>query len=230
MPSKGCAVTAPGETLVHVYRLLIVDDHPIVRHGVSQLIDAEPDLEVCGEVGSMDEALRLMETSTPDAAIVDISLEDESGLRLIQEILARRPEVRILVYSVHEEATYAPRALQAGAAGYIEKREPLTAIVQAVRRILEGKVYVSPGMANRLLHQAVSARQLGEGPTLTLSAREFEVFEMIGRGMTVKQIARKLGVSPKTVESHRQKIKDKLSLKNSTQLSRYAFDWVRRQT
>jgi DNA-binding NarL/FixJ family response regulator len=210
-------------------RLLIVDDHPIVRHGLAQLIAAEPDMEVCGQATSAAEALEVVAAAAPDVAVVDISLENESGLRLIQQIRERYPEVKTLVSSIHDEATYAPRALKAGAMGYIEKRESITRIIEAVRHVLEGKVYLSPKMTNQLLHHAATGKPFDRNPASTLSNRELEVFEKIGRGETVQQIARKLGVSPKTIESHRKKIREKLNLKNSAQLSRCAITWVNDQ-
>ena len=213
-----------------VFRLLIVDDHPIVRHGLAQLIGAEPEMEVCGEASNVAEALELFEAATPDVAIVDISLEDESGLRLIQAVKDRHPQVKILVSSIHDEATYASRALKAGAAGYIEKRESITKIIKALHHILGDEIYLSPKMANQLLRRAATGASFDRAPLSVLSNRELEVFKMLGQGMTVQQIARKLGISPKTVESHRKNIKEKLDLQNSAQLSRCAFDWVRDQT
>lgn len=221
---------ATGETLRVRHRLLIVDDHPIVRHGLAGLIAAETDLEICGQAASVAEARAFLDANPCDVAIVDISLEDENGLHLIEEIRNRFPETKVLVSSIHDEATYAPRALRAGALGYIEKREAITKVVEAVRHILKGEVYLSARMTNQLLQRAAVGDTLSRDPVSTLSNRELEVFEMIGRGITVKQIARKLGVSPKTVESHRKKIRDKLGLKNSTQLNRQAFDWVRDHT
>ena len=211
-------------------RLFIVDDHPIVRHGLVQLIAAEPDMEVCGQASSAAAALQLLETANADLAIVDISLEDEDGLRLIREIRSRQPEVKILVSSIHDETTYASRALKAGAMGYIEKRESITKIIEAVRHILDEDIYLSPQMANQLLRRAAMGAPLDRDPLSVLSDRELDVFRMLGQAMTVQQIARKLGISPKTIESHRQKIKEKLKLQNSAQLSRCAFDWVRDQT
>lgn len=207
-------------------RLLIVDDHPIVRHGLSQLIATEPDMEVCGEATSVAEALGMLDDAAPDVAIVDISLEDGNGLGLIKEITTRRAATKVIVSSIHDETIYAGRALTAGAMGYIEKRESVTKILEAVRHVLDGQIYLSGKMANLLLQHAATGKPLNHDPFSLLSDRELEVFEMFGHGMTVQKIAHKLGVSPKTVESHRKQIKDKLNLKNGAQLARCAITWV----
>jgi DNA-binding NarL/FixJ family response regulator len=223
-------MTVGEKTRARSIRLLIVDDHPIVRHGLAQLIAEEPDMEVCGQASSVAEASKFLEANAPDVAIVDLSLDDESGLVLIQEIKDRHPKVKILVSSIHDETIYAGRALKAGAVGYIEKRESITKIVEAVRHILEDKIYLSPEMANRLLHRAATGESLDQDPIFMLSNRELEVFEMLGRGKTVQYIAGKLGISPKTVETHRKNIKHKLNIHNGSQLMRCAYDWVRDQT
>jgi DNA-binding NarL/FixJ family response regulator len=222
---------AKGSTETEKIRLLIVDDHPIVRHGMSQLIATQSDMEVCGQAASVAEALELLGgAAAPDVAIVDLSLEDGSGLGLIKEIKVRCPEAKIIVSSIHDEKVYAARALKAGAVGYIEKRESISKIIEAVRHILEGKIYLSPTMANQLLRRAASGKPLNHDPLSLLSNRELEVFEMLGQGMTVQQIARRLGVSPKTVESHRKQIKDKLNLRNGAQLAHRAIIWVNDQS
>jgi DNA-binding NarL/FixJ family response regulator len=208
------------------YRVLIVDDHPIVRLGLKELISEEPDFEVCGEAENVAEALRQVEAQQPDVVIVDISLDGENGIDLIERVKARFPSVKTLVSSIHDETLFAGRVLRAGAMGYVSKREAIRCIVDALRQVMRGEVYLSSRMASRLLHRAVVGQSLDQDPVETLSNRELEVFEMIGQGMTTLQIARRLSVSPKTVETHRKKIKMKLSLQNSTQLSRCAFQWV----
>jgi DNA-binding NarL/FixJ family response regulator len=215
-----------GKLKADKYKLLIVDDHPIVRHGLGELIARQPDLEMCGEAANVSEALRQVESKRPDLAIVDISLEGESGIELIEKIKALYPEVKVLVSSMHDEKTYASRSLRAGALGYINKRESIRKVIEAVRQILRGEVYLSPQMASRLLHRAALGEPIDPHPLDTLSNRELEVFEMVGQGMTTQQIARKLHLSPRTVETHRKKIKTKLNLQNSAQLSRAAFQWV----
>ncbi|MHC4178706.1 MAG: response regulator transcription factor [Planctomycetota bacterium] len=208
------------------YRVLIVDDHPIVRHGLGELIARQPDLEVSGEAADVSEALRQVETNRPDVAVIDISLDGENGIELIEQIKALYPEVKVLVSSMHDEKTFAGRALRAGALGYINKRESIRKVVDAVRQVLRGEIYLSPQMASQLLQRAVVGQPLDHDPIETLSNRELEVFEMIGQGMNTQQIARKLGLSPRTIETHRKKIKTKLNLQNSAQLSRAAFQWV----
>lgn len=208
------------------YRILIVDDHPVVRQGLAAEIGRHADLEVCGSAACVADALKLVEGQTPDAAIVDLSLEGEDGLELIDYIKSRCPATRIIAYSAHDEETYAGRVLRAGAHGYLCKREPMPKIVDAIRRVLEGEVYLTTHAATSLLQRAAVGKPLDEDPVAVLSNRELQVFEMIGQGMTTVQIGEKLGVSPKTIESHRKGIKTKLNLASSAQLSRRAFQWV----
>ncbi len=208
------------------HKVLIVDDHPIVRHGLGELIARQPDLEMCGEAADAAEALRQVETNRPDVAVVDISLGDDNGIELVERIRALYPEVKMLVSSMHDEKTFAGRAMRAGALGYINKRESIRKVVDAVRQVLRGEIYLSPQMAKTLLHRAAVGEPLDHDPIDTLSNRELEVFEMIGQGISTQQIARKLRLSPRTIESHRKNIKTKLNLPNSAQLSRSAFQWV----
>ncbi len=211
------------------YKVLIVDDHPIVRHGLGELIARQPDLEVCGEAADSSEALRQVEANRPDVAVVDISLDGDNGIELVERIKALYPDVKTLVSSMHDEKTFAGRALRAGALGYINKRESIRKVIDAVRQVLRGEIYLSPQMASQLLHRAAVGEPLDHDPLETLSNRELEVFEMIGQGMNTQQIAGKLGLSPRTIETHRKKIKTKLNLQNSAQLSRAAFQWVQEQ-
>jgi len=208
------------------YRVLVVDDHPIVRHGLKELIDQEPDLCVCGEAASVGDALELVRRLSPDVVIVDISLEGSNGIELIEAIHSQDRTIKMLVSSIHDEMVFAGRALRAGAMGYVCKREAVEKIVAAVRQVLRGEIYLSPRIATRFLHRAAVGEPLEDNPVQILSNRELEVFEMIGQGMTMHQIARKLGLSPKTVETHRKNIKTKLNFSNSMQLSRCAFQWV----
>lgn len=208
------------------HRVLIVDDHPIVRHGLVELIGADPELEVCGEAASVEEALGLVETACPHVVVVDLSLKSGHGLDLIEQIRARHERVKMLVSSVHDEAVFAERALRAGAMGYVNKEEATETVIEAIHQLLEGKIFLSERMSNRLLATVVEGRPLDEDPVSSLSNREIEVFEMIGQGLTTKQIASKLRLSPKTVETHREKIKTKLNLANSTELSHRAVQWV----
>jgi DNA-binding NarL/FixJ family response regulator len=215
-----------SEPRCDVCHILIVDDHPVVRFGLSQVIAKHPDLAVCGEASSVDEALHLLKSTAPDLAIVDLTLDGENGLRLIEHIKAEFPDTKTLVSSIHDEVVFAPRALRAGAMGYIEKGKPIEEIIEAIHRIQEGNLYLSPQVGQRLLQRAASGRPLDETPQELLSNRELEVFEMIGRGMAVHEIARKLQISPKTIESHRTNIKTKLNLRNSAQLTHLAINWV----
>jgi DNA-binding NarL/FixJ family response regulator len=208
------------------HNVLIVDDHPIVRHGLGELIARQPDLQVCGEAADSSEALQKVEANRPDVAVVDITLDGDNGIELIGQIQALYPEVKILVSSMHDEKTFAGRALRAGALGYINKRESIRKVIDAVRQVLRGEIYLSPKMANQLLHRAAVGEPLDNDPMESLSNRELEVFEMIGQGMNTRQIAHKLGLSPRTIETHRKNIKTKLGLQNSPQLSRSAFQWV----
>jgi len=203
-----------------------VDDHPVVCQGLTAAISREPDLEVCGEAEHIEDALRLIENGPPDVVIIDLSLDGEDGIELIDYIQSRFSAVKILVYSSHDEETFAGRVLRAGAAGYISKRQPMSQIIAALRQVLGGEVYLSAQMTTVLLQRAAIGEPLDHNPVETLSNRELQVFEMIGRGMNTVEIAHKLQVSPKTVESHRRVIKTKLDVQTGAQLSRRAFQWV----
>ena len=209
-------------------RVLIVDDHPIVREGLALLISGQPDLEVCGEAEDVATAGQLVDETKPDVAIVDISLKGSSGLELIKRIKAKHPSVRILVSSIHDESVYAERALRAGAMGYVNKREATRTILGALRHILDGRVYLSERMADRLLCRAVGGggERVEGSPIESLSDRELEVFELIGQGLITNEIAAKLHLSSKTVETYRDRIRLKLNLSTGSQLARHALQWV----
>ena len=207
-------------------RILIVDDHPIVRKGLAQLLAHEPDMEVCNGAESVNEALELVRACQPDLVVVDISLRDSHGIDLIVEIKAAYPRVKMLVWSMFDEKVFAERALRAGASGYINKQESVERVVDAIRQVLAGEMYLSPRMTNLFLRRVGAGQALEEDPIGQLSNREIEVFEMIGKGLTTRLIARKLKLSPKTIESHREKIKAKLGLKNAAELARRAIQWV----
>src|SRR5579872_321319 len=211
-------------------RVLIVDDHPFMRRGLAQTINDQPGLEVCGEAGSVAEALRIMESTNPHLAVVDISLGNESGIELIQAIREKWPETKVLVSSMHDETLFAERALRAGALGFVNKGEPPDVFVAALQRVNSGQIYLSERMTNRMLDQVLTDKvEVSRSPIEGLSNRELEVFEMIGKGMATKQIAAKLGLSPKTIETYREHIKQKLNLANSTELTRNAVQWVLEQ-
>ena len=214
------------ETETRKFKVLVVDDHPIVRHGLGELIARQPDLEVCGEAVDITGALREAEVNRPDAAIVDISLGGENGIELIEQLKALYPDVKVLVSSMHDEKTYAGRALRAGAFGYINKRESIRQVIDALRQILRGELYLSPEMAKILVQRAAHGNSIDDDPAAVLTNRELEIFELIGRGVTTQQIAGKLLLSPRTVETHRKNIKRKLNLANGPQLSRAAFQWL----
>lgn len=209
-----------------ISRVLIVDDHPVVRRGLAELIADEPDLEICGQAADVQEALRLVDATHPDVVVCDISLQAGNGIELIEQIKARDERVKTLVSSMHDESLFAERALRAGAMGYINKQEPSERVIAAIRGVLSGQVVLSPRMSNRMLQSVVGGETLDQDPIGTLSNRELEVFELIGQGLTTKKIAGRLHLSPKTIETHREKIKTKLNLGNSTELTRRAVQWV----
>jgi DNA-binding NarL/FixJ family response regulator len=207
-------------------RVLIVDDHPVVREGLAMHLATGPDLEVCGEAEDVPGALALLASTRPDVAIIDISLKNGNGLELIRRIKDLRDTVRILVWSMYPESLYAERALRAGAQGYLNKGQATHHVLDAVRAIVQGKVYVSGDLADRLLHRVVGHKLEERSPIDCLSDRELEVFRLIGEGMATETIAKKMHVSPKTVETFRARIKEKLGLSNMTELIQRAALWV----
>jgi len=208
------------------HRVFLVDDHPLVRRGLANVITGEPDLEVCGEASDVLEALREVEKAGPDIVVVDLSLKSGHGIDLIEQLKTRDERIKTLVSSMHDEMLFAERVLRAGAMGYVSKQEPPETLLQAIRQVLRGEMYLSPRMTNRLLHRVATGTLPPQNPIQGLSNRELEVYEMIGQGLTMQQIAAKLNLSPKTVETHREKIKQKLNLKNSAELNRRAVQWV----
>jgi DNA-binding NarL/FixJ family response regulator len=208
-------------------RVLIVDDHPIVREGLASLLSKQPDFEVCGEADDVQNAIRLVETTKPDVVTIDISLKSGDGLDLIRRVKEHDRSVRMLACSLFDETLFAERALHAGAMGYVNKQEATRTIVKAIRQILDGKVYLSDPMLDRLAHRLIGGRDKVERPVVdVLSDRELEVFRMIGDGLTLQQIARKLHIGAKTVETHKRRIKQKLRLENAAQLARNAAQWA----
>jgi DNA-binding NarL/FixJ family response regulator len=208
--------------------ILIVDDHPLVRAGFSQLIGDTPDLKVCGEAGDMAAALKILDSVTPDLAIVDLSLAGGSGLDLIEHIKARDSGILILVASMHDESLYAERVLAAGARGYINKQEAQEKIIQAIRQVLGGKVYLSEHMTERILNNIASGADDKHGIE-SLSNRELQVFEMIGQGIAPGKMAKQLNLSVKTIETHQAHIKKKLGLTSAHKLTHRAIRWVLEQ-
>jgi DNA-binding NarL/FixJ family response regulator len=212
------------------WQVLIVDDHPLVRAGLAALIAGEPDLEVCGEAGGIGEALEMVRARVPDLAVVDLSLADGNGLELVKRLKAGWAKVRTLVCSMHEESLFARRVLDAGAMGYINKQEAMSHVVEAVRQVLAGKVYLSAAMTERIAQGPPGAKEAADGSPLGgLTDRELEVFTLIGQGLTPARIAERLHRSVKTVDAHRENIKRKLDLPSATELTRYAVLWTLEQ-
>lgn len=214
-------------TRPHKPRILIVDDHAIVREGFAEVINAHADLEVCGEVGSAPEAMDAVARLKPDLAVVDLSLHGGSGLDLIKNLKALHPLLPILVLSMHDENLYAERALRAGALGYVMKRQDSATILRAIQVVLQGQVFLSQPMRERLLQKAVGGGHAAKATsTAQLTDREIEVLQLIGEGRTTRQIAQKLHLSISTVETHRAHLKEKLNVRNSSELIRAAVEWV----
>jgi DNA-binding NarL/FixJ family response regulator len=216
----------PGKT-----RVFVVDDHPIVRQGLSQLINREPDMMVCGEAEDARTALEAIAPLKPDILIVDVSLEGPDGIELLKTIRARDSKLPVLMLSMHDESLYAERALRAGANGYIMKQEATDRVLIAIRQLLAGEVYVSDRMAQKMVHQFIGRSGVAKRSTIEeLTDRELEVFRLIGQGHGTRQIAEELHLSVKTVESYYAHIKEKLSLKNARELVQHAVQWVTNQT
>lgn len=202
---------------------MLVDDHPIVRQGLTELINTTTDLLVCGEASTGREALSLLETTLPDIAVVDISLEDRNGVELIRDIVGIRAGFPCLVVSMYDETMYALRVLRAGGRGYVMKQEMPRKVLQAIRHVLAGNVYLSEKMSARLLNHYATNSSAPLPETSNLSSRELEVLTLIGRGKTTTEIAKDLFISVKTVAAHRERIKEKLRLESSNELLRYAM-------
>ena len=207
-------------------KVLIVDDHPIVRQGLRRMIEPEPDLVVCGEVQTEREARAAIRALAPDVVIVDISLAQGDGLELVRDVHAQRPELPMLVLSMHDELIYAERLLAAGASGYIMKQAASDQLLIALRKVLDGEVYLSESLAGNLgRSEGAGGSGVGADPIDRLSNRELQVLSLIGRGMSSREAAEALGLSVKTVETHRQSLKRKLNLATNAQLLQYAINW-----
>src|SRR5579863_4538177 len=209
----------------HRKRILLVDDHPLVREWLTQLINQQPDLVVCGEAESAAAALEALAGARIDLAVVDLSLQDSAGLELIKSLQKADPALPVLVLSMHDESLYAERVFRAGARGYVNKRESAQRVVEAVRRVLDGKLYVSEKAAEILAAQTVRGRAPGEPAIDRLSDRELEVFEKLGQGIGTRQIAEDFSVSIKTVQAYCARIKEKLNVGSATELLREAVRW-----
>ncbi len=222
-PKPPCQTSAPES---QVKRLLLIDDHPIMRHGLAQLIRSEPGLDVCAEAGNAKDGLAALDQHKPDLVVIDLTLPDKNGLELLKDIQAMHPGTLCLVLSMHDEDMYGERALRAGARGYVMKEVAADHLVTAVRKVLSGGIYVSDAMASRMLEQVTGQRTRQSGGLDTLTDRELEVLEMIGQGVATKNIAAKLCISARTVEAHRAHIKEKLGITEGAALARYAMQWV----
>lgn len=209
------------------HRIAVVDDHPLVRLGISRILAEEPDLELCGEADGAASALSMVRSACPDLVIVDLTLADGSGLGLVKQLTASDSSIKVLVSSMHDEAQFAERALRAGAMGYISKGTAVEHLVAAIRKVLAGSIYLSQPMTDRLLRSITqSDMERGRATLDSLSDRELEVFELLGRGMTTRDAAEHLHLSVKTVETYRENLKAKLNLEHSNELICRAAQWV----
>ncbi|MFO1500636.1 MAG: response regulator transcription factor [Verrucomicrobiota bacterium] len=212
--------------------IFLVEDHPVTREGFAQLLNFEPDLEVCGQAGSVAEAVPAIATLQPDLVIIDVALGGTSGIELIKELIGRRPELLMLVLSTHDEALYAERSLQAGARGYIMKSAATNEIFEAIRHVLSGKVYLSERMNERMRQRLTKASISGariDSEVELLTDRELEIFQLIGQGRSTNEIATALALSPSTVATHRNHIQEKLHIDALSELVCRAARWVQRQ-
>ncbi len=224
-------IPAPETTGPRKRPIFLVDDHPITRQGVAALINPQPDLEMCGEAASAPSAIEMIPKLAPDLAIVDLTLRTTGGIELIKQLRVLRPLMPVLVLSMHDESIYAERALRAGAAGYIMKQEASERILAAVRRVLGGELYLSDPMKEKMLHRLVKGRREEVAYSIdTLTDREMEVFQLIGSGYSTRQIAAKLNLSVKTIDSYREHLKLKLRSGSGTDLVRHAIEWVKSDT
>jgi DNA-binding NarL/FixJ family response regulator len=209
-----------------VHRVLIVDDHPIVRQGLRRVMENEDDLTVCGEAESVRDARVAIKELNPDVIVADISLKQGDGIELVRDVRAHHPHLPILVLSMHDETIYAERLLAAGANGYIMKQAASEQFLVAIRRVIEGGIYVSESIGNKMIQKFASGgTYLSANPIDRLSNRELQILHMIGKGISTREAAQSLNLSIKTVESHRQRIKRKLNLTTGTQLVQYAVNW-----
>jgi DNA-binding NarL/FixJ family response regulator len=211
-------------------RVFLIDDHPVCRHGMSQIINSERDLVVCGEAESTEQALPVLRSTGAEAALVDISTQGANGIAAVKALHGEHPSVPILVVSMQDESVYALRALRAGAQGYITKRQGLNEFLGAVRKVLDGQIYLNPAFGEQLIAQLARGKERTPSePLERLTDRELEVLQRVGSGQGTKEIAEDLGLSHKTVESHRLHIKEKLGLKNASDMVRFATKWVNEQ-
>jgi DNA-binding NarL/FixJ family response regulator len=230
-PPKVSRSKKPAEVMVETRsRIILVEDHPIVRQGLAQIINEQPDLMVVGEADTAARALEIIRAgSPPDLVILDVSLPKTNGLELIKQIKFELPNLKMLIISMHDESLYAERALRAGARGYVMKKEPSQKMLLAINHVLKGEIYVSDRMKQKMLMHLVSKQpQVDNGTPLDhLSDRELEVFQLLGNGFATRQIAEKLNLSIKTIESYRENLKLKLELKSGADLIQHAIQWMK---
>ena len=226
--SRRAGLPAPARSSFAKHNIFIVDDHPLVCEAISGLINQQKDMVVCGTAGEYRVALQAISTARPEIVVVDISLGGKSGIDLIKDLKAVYPKILAIVFSMHDEALYAARALQAGAMGYIMKSEPPEKIVEGIRQMLVGKIVLSEPMREHLVTQLVGGKAATAivSPLESLSDRELTVFELIGQGLGSSQIARKISLSIHTVQSYRERIKEKLNLHHAVELIQHAVQWV----
>ena len=213
-----------------VKRVVIVDDHPIMRQGLAQLIRMESGLELCGEAGSAREGLEIVSKLKPDLAVVDLTLPDKNGLELVKDIKVMHPATICLVLSMHDESLYGERSLRAGARGYVMKEEAADQLISAIHKIMSGGIYVSEALSVRMLEQITSPSRTRAAGIDSLTDRELEILELIGKGVATKNIATQLNISARTVEAHRAHVKEKLGISDGAALVRYAVQWVETRT
>ena len=224
---SGGTVDNPKCNLQEAIKIIVVDDHPLFRHGLVQLLNSDDGFAVVGEASSAPEAMTLIRKLRPQLVIIDLGLKGPGGLELTKSTRAEFPKLPVLILSMHDEPTYAVRSLRAGANGYVTKQDALGSVLIAVREVIDGRVYLSPSMASEVISNVVlSKREPGANPTDALTDRELEILERIGKGQEVKAIAKALHLSPKTVETHRAHIKEKLKLQNARQVARFAVQWA----
>jgi DNA-binding NarL/FixJ family response regulator len=222
-PAPSDAAPIPGSQK----QILIVDDHPVFRRGIAALISEQKDLSVCGEADSAAHALEAMRRLKPDIALLDISMPGTNGIELIKLMMAEQPKLSILMLSMHDESLYALRALRAGAKGYVMKAEAMNLVLTALRKVINGEIYVSPRFSERLVFKAIQSLEGGMGsPVDKLSDRELEVLQLLGKGFGTREIANELHLSVKTIETHRAHIKEKLGFKDAGEMVRFSIDWV----
>ena len=216
-----------ARTLNRKFRVIVVDDHPLMRRGLKDVVVDEPQLEFCGEAANAADAIKLAREQNPDLMVLDLGLPDQGGLEVIKRVEASSAsKTRILVCSIQDETLFAERCIRAGAMGYVNKAEPPEKVLEAVFRVLEGDVYLSPQMTRRLL-KGVAGKNNADTPTIDrLTDRELEVFDLLGRGLATREIADRLKLSIKTIETHRDKIKVKLEIESTPALTRHAVQWV----